>query len=527
LFFLLLIAAFLCFCRLGSPLLEPEEARYAEIPRQMLEANRWLVPTLHGQDYLDKPPLFYWLLMGSYSLFGAHDWAARLAAGFVALLMVAVTYWWGRRTLGPRAGLCAAMVLLLLPEFVYRGRMLTPNALLALCTTAALAAGHVARLNGRLNRALWLLSGAALGLGVMTKGPVALALVVPPLVLAGWLDTRLARVGWRWFAFFAAVFVVAAPWFVAVSLRCPDFVSYFFWFHNVVRFAQPFDHAKPFWTYLPQLALGLLPWSLLLVPMIAWVRRPFARRPAALGFALIAFLWGLLFFSLAGSKRPVYLVPLLPPLALALGCMLDRLLPRVTLTWHWIVERQSVIAWRLTAVSLVALIALGCAALATGQSKSERTIAPIVAAGFALAWLLRRERRANWLAAGATTFGLVALAAHDLGPGYARRFSLKRAAQAETADLAVYCYPQPFDAVSFYRQEAIKSFGRNERANLMAELQSAGASLLFVKNSHLPDVLASLPPTLEFLPTLDEAGVTIGRVVPRRIAPTAGYAWAR
>ena len=100
-FFPLLIAAFLCFCRLHSPLLEPEEGRYAEIPRQMLAADRWVVPTLHGQDYLDKPPLFYWLLMGSYSLFGVHDWAARLAAGSVAWLTVAVTAFWGRRTLGP------------------------------------------------------------------------------------------------------------------------------------------------------------------------------------------------------------------------------------------------------------------------------------------------------------------------------------------------------------------------------------------------------------------------------------------
>ena len=77
---LLLAAAALFFGRLNCPLLEPDEARYAEIPRQMLAEGKLLVPVLHGQPYLDKPPLLYWLVMGSYRLFGVHDWSARLVS---------------------------------------------------------------------------------------------------------------------------------------------------------------------------------------------------------------------------------------------------------------------------------------------------------------------------------------------------------------------------------------------------------------------------------------------------------------
>src|SRR5205807_3164833 len=140
------------------------------------------------------------------------------------------------------------------------------------------------------------------GLGLLTKGPVAAALVVPPLLIAGWLDRRLARVGLLgWTAFFGAAMAVAGPWYVAVSWRCPEFAGYFFWFHNIVRYAAPFDHAKPIWAYLPQLALGLLPWTLLLVPLVRLLARRrwsvAARRPGALGFVLVAFVWGLLFFS--------------------------------------------------------------------------------------------------------------------------------------------------------------------------------------------------------------------------------------
>src|SRR5207248_3696336 len=96
----LAVAAVLFFSRLGCPLLEPEEARYAEIPRQMLAEGRVLVPVLHGAPYYHKPPLLYWLVMGAYALFGVTDWAARLVPCSCALLVVLVTYLWGRRTVG-------------------------------------------------------------------------------------------------------------------------------------------------------------------------------------------------------------------------------------------------------------------------------------------------------------------------------------------------------------------------------------------------------------------------------------------
>ncbi|HLW66235.1 MAG TPA: glycosyltransferase, partial [Gemmataceae bacterium] len=135
---LLALAAMFFFCRLHTPLLEPEEGRYAEIPRQMLVENHWLVPTLHGQPYLDKPPLLYWLVMTSYSLFGVHDWSARLVPGLAGFLTIAVSYFWARKTVGHRAAILGSGMLCLAAEFVYYGRMLTMNGPLALFVTAAL-----------------------------------------------------------------------------------------------------------------------------------------------------------------------------------------------------------------------------------------------------------------------------------------------------------------------------------------------------------------------------------------------------
>ncbi|HEY1377984.1 MAG TPA: glycosyltransferase [Gemmataceae bacterium] len=545
LLFLLLLTSLLFFCRLRTPLLEPEEIRYAEIPRQMLAADRWVVPVLHGQDYLDKPPLFYWLVMAGYRLFGVHEWAARVVAGLVGGLTVAVVYWWGRRALGPRAALAAGLVLCLTPEFVYRGRMVTPNGLLALFTTAALACGHVSRLRlsdsspGR-QRLLWLLAGALTGLGLLTKGPVAAALVVPPLAIVGWLDRRLARVGVAgWAVFGAAAAAVAGPWYVAVAARCPQFVGYFFWFHNVQRYVAPFDHAKPVWVYLPQLALGLVPWTLLLVPLARLLARRrwsvAVRRPGALGFALAGAVWGLLFFSLAGSKRPAYLVPVLPPLALALGCHLDIALPRRRLApaWGWLVRHRSALAWRAAAAGLGTGLVGGVTALAAGVGAPRTAALLATGCGLGLLALARRERRARWLTAGGVTFAVLWVAAHDLLPAYAERFSLKRAARV-VATLppvthrgltAVYCYPQAWDAVSFYlRRDDVRTVTPQGRDRLMAELYRRPDAVLFVKTTHLTELLAALPAGLEFEPAATDAGVTVGRVRPRREAAVVGYA---
>src|SRR5438067_13445399 len=93
---LAIATALLFFARLDCPLQEPEETRYAEIPRQMLVADSWIVPLFHGQPYYDKPPLLYWLVMLSYRVFGVHDWAARLVPSTAAALCIFATYWWGR-----------------------------------------------------------------------------------------------------------------------------------------------------------------------------------------------------------------------------------------------------------------------------------------------------------------------------------------------------------------------------------------------------------------------------------------------
>src|SRR5262249_28517147 len=112
-------AALLLFSTLHCPLQEPEETRYAEIPRQMLAQGSWLVPVLHGQAYYDKPPLLYWLVMASYRIFGVHDWSARLVSSGIGFLGIAVVYGWGRAVGSRRLALVGGFILCLSGRFLY------------------------------------------------------------------------------------------------------------------------------------------------------------------------------------------------------------------------------------------------------------------------------------------------------------------------------------------------------------------------------------------------------------------------
>ena len=330
---LVLVPGLLLYPCLGFHLFEPDESRYAQIPREMLQSGEWIVPTLQGEPYLDKPPLLYWLVMIQYRLLGVHAWSARLVPALAVHATVLLCYLLGRRSLGDRPAWWAALFLALAPGFLGMARLLLLDGLLTLWATLGLLAAFEAIRGDRLRWGWWLLAAVACGLGVLTKGPVALVLLVPPLWLYRWLAGQgvgPGRLGWS--AFVAIVLAVALPWYVALAVRIPAFASYFLWEHNVQRFLSPAMHTRGVWFYLPVLALVLLPSSLLLGPLLRLLlsgddeaRR---RRGPEMGFHLLAGGWCVLFFTLSSCKLPTYILPALPFLALVLGQAL------VSGRWH-------------------------------------------------------------------------------------------------------------------------------------------------------------------------------------------------
>src|SRR5262249_28906707 len=140
----------------------------------------------------------------------------------------------------------------------------------------------------------------------------------------------------------------------------------------------PFDHEEPFWFFVPELLLGMLPWSLLVIPLFRLLAdksaRVAAERPAGLGFFLLCFAWGLLFFSAAGCKRSGYILPAMPPLALALGCLLNVALHREAgrLRELWLHARVAGFGHRVTTFVLCGGLGSALLALAAGQLSQGR-----------------------------------------------------------------------------------------------------------------------------------------------------------
>jgi len=207
------------------------------------------------------------------------------------------------------------------------------NGLLCLFVVAAVAAPHLALSHSKLRWGWWIVSALACALGCLAKGRVALLLIVVPVLLYQLLDSRQREnrrqnTGWSislWQSARCCRGSYGSRW------RSRSFLSYFFWKQNLLRYIAPFDHCPNQCGFTcRKLLLGMLPWSLLLIPLPRFLGKregvEAERRPAALGLFLLASVWCLLFFSFAGSKRAGYILPAMPFLALALGSYLDTVL---------------------------------------------------------------------------------------------------------------------------------------------------------------------------------------------------------
>jgi len=317
----------------GFVLQDPDEGRYAEIPREMIETGDWVTPKLFYVDYFEKPPLLYWLTAISFEAFGLTEWAARLVPALSGFVTVLLTFVLGVRLAGRRAAWLASGMLATMPLFFALSQALLIDVLLGACITAALLGVYAAH-QASDKRGWAILVAVAAALGVLAKGLVAL--VLPGGIALAFLlwrrDFATIRALLHWQAVLAFL-VVAVPWFVLVSRRNPDFLEFFFVREHFQRFTASgpirVGHPEGPFYYIPVLMFGPAPWTLL-VPLLAASaagRRAFNAIPAdARVFSLLWFGIVVGFFSAATSKLGSYIVPALPALALLLGAWLDRAL---------------------------------------------------------------------------------------------------------------------------------------------------------------------------------------------------------
>jgi len=321
------------------PLLDPDEGRYAEIPREMLASGDWITPRFDGLKYFEKPPLQYWATAVAYQAFGLKQWSSRLWNVGLAFACLPLVFAWVARLYGRDSALLALTALAVSPFFVIVGHLNLLDGAFTFFLTAAVLAFTLAQSTPPASAAerRWMLSAwGAAALAVLSKGIVVGVLAAAALILYT-LSERDTHT-WRRLhpgAGLALFTAVGAPWFVVVSLRNPSFPGFFFVHEHFTRFLTTVhQRVEPWWYFLPLLLLGVLPW---IAPLARACRRAWAGAAAPdtapvagaaggglpqfkpLKFLLIYAAVTLAFFSASGSKLAPYILPMLPVLAVVTG----------------------------------------------------------------------------------------------------------------------------------------------------------------------------------------------------------------
>lgn len=348
------------FWHLGSTgLIDETEPLFAEASRQMLVRNDWITPYFNNETRFDKPALIYWCQAIAYQLIGVNEWAVRLPSAIAALFVVAFTFyilnWYYRQqdaTLRVTRPLhrwlipaLASAIIALNPEMIIWGRTGVSDMMLTGCMVGGLLCFFLGYASPTLPSnspfatspwywAFYILIAAA----ILTKGPVGI--VLPGLIIGAfliyvgnfWTVVREMRL----YIGLPLIFLLAAPWYILVSLRNGEsYISTFFGYHNVERFTGVVNgHSAPWYFYFVIILLLFAPYSVYLpaamVRLKFWQRRLFLDVPRFQQFELYVFAWftGIfVFFSIAVTKLPSYVLPLMPAAAILIAFHWSDFLP--------------------------------------------------------------------------------------------------------------------------------------------------------------------------------------------------------
>jgi 4-amino-4-deoxy-L-arabinose transferase-like glycosyltransferase len=347
---LALLAACSSFWSLGHPLVEVDDARYAEVPREMAQTGDWGTPTLNYMDYVEKPPLWYWLAASSYKIFGVGEAQARLPLALLSLLGLMLTAWLGRWLFDETTGLLGAAALGSAALWFFLSHYITLDLLLSVTLLAETA--FILRVLIHPEDARWAAPAAwtAAALAFLSKGLVSV--VLPGAWAAGlfllfpqWRRPFLKLLNPLGAVLFAAI---TLPWFFLMEERHPGFLHFFFTEQHFQRYLTPkYNRVSPWWFFLVVLPAGMLPWAPSAAAAVC--RKPKAWRENPLDAALA--LWVLVvlgFFSTSSSKLATYILPVAPHLSLLAVRAAQRGLP------GWAAKASTVLG--------LVFVAAGCAA---------------------------------------------------------------------------------------------------------------------------------------------------------------------
>jgi 4-amino-4-deoxy-L-arabinose transferase-like glycosyltransferase len=321
--------------RLGSaPLVNPDEGRYAEVPREMLAGGDWVTPRLNGVPYFEKPPLVYWAVAACERFLGPSEWSVRLTPALFAVGGILMAYGAARRLYGRDAGFWSAIVLGTSLLYMAMGHLVGLDMAVSVLMSATLFCFVLGVREPPGWRRRWLFYGlyASAALATLTKGLMGFLITGAVMLLWLVLVDQWKRLRPLHLPSGIAIFLaIAAPWHVLVSGRNPGWAHFYLVYEHWERFFEK-GHGRyqPFWFFVPVLLLGVFPWTGFLWSALrdalagGWSRR---RENAQAWFFAIWAAFIFLFFSKSQSKLIPYILPVFPPLAVLVGRWLAATLP--------------------------------------------------------------------------------------------------------------------------------------------------------------------------------------------------------
>lgn len=319
-------------------LIASDEIRVGEIGREMFSSGNLLVLTLGGEPFMEHPPLYYWLISVGFHAFGVSDGVARLPSAIAGFLTLLLAFDLSRRFAGPGSGLLTILVLTTMWGFFRHAHRCMVDPLLALFVMLGYWAFALAMFREKPGSgthsplpfwALVLVIYFAGAMAFLTKGPVGVILLGSPLALAIILWGRWDFLrSWAHFPGILILIIGCLIWPLLLYLYEGEALFNEFVVHNILYRIAPDPeeytggHEKPFWFYFPKLFNQIGPWLLTLPAAYFWAFRdkmPQGWNHAGLRFISMIFPLGLLLLSLPSTKREVYLMPLLAPLAVFIG----------------------------------------------------------------------------------------------------------------------------------------------------------------------------------------------------------------
>ncbi|HEX14263.1 MAG: hypothetical protein C0173_10030 [Desulfurella sp.] len=327
---LIFYALFIIICYFAliwyMPYMDPDEARYVEIPREMIQLRHYVIPYLNYTVYLEKPPLYYWMNILALKIFGFNDFAGRFWTVTISLIGIFLNYKFAKKIINQKTAFWSSLILASSMYYFIIGRLNLIDTTNAFFITMSTYSGYLYLKTNKKYFVYLMYIGMALGF--LSKALIGI--IFPFAILFLWsIFAKQFKSFFRLISPIGIILLLALclPWIYMAGQQVSDFYYYFFLKQEFLRYLEPLEHTQPIWTFIPVVIFGFLPWILFIFSMIkAYKISKFKGiQKDDLIFLLTFGGFIFVFYSLSQSKLVTYVAPLFFPLSIVLGNMFSNI----------------------------------------------------------------------------------------------------------------------------------------------------------------------------------------------------------